>query len=209
MCRENPLRVSAQIGSIRKKHRSRKKLSSAYASPQKNHREITQTCFGLRALRKNDPKTCDVKFVAPADPRPRSEAGGGMREAAPRTRSYCTTLRKAGDMKERPVDLERTVIAHNEAAKVAEPSERPLDRPAPLVAPEHPAQHTCPDRSVACRPTSFIRFDMLTCRTGRTSWPGASRHCSCSWFWQWLPSGHSKPALRSSLSAQRDELNTP
>jgi hypothetical protein len=39
-------------------------------------------------------------------------------------------------MKERPVDLERTVIAHNESTKVAEPSERALDRPTPFVPPE-------------------------------------------------------------------------
>src|SRR6266567_4368168 len=39
-------------------------------------------------------------------------------------------------MKERPVDLQRTVIAHNEPTKVAQPSERALDRPAPFVAPE-------------------------------------------------------------------------
>jgi len=39
-------------------------------------------------------------------------------------------------MKERPIDLERTVVAHNESAKVAEPCERALDRPAPFVAPQ-------------------------------------------------------------------------
>ncbi len=42
-------------------------------------------------------------------------------------------------MKKRPVDLQRTVIAHNEPAKVAQPSERALHRPAPFVAPEDAA----------------------------------------------------------------------
>jgi hypothetical protein len=37
-------------------------------------------------------------------------------------------------MKERPVDLQRTVIAHNESAKVPEPRERAFDRPASFVA---------------------------------------------------------------------------
>ena len=40
-------------------------------------------------------------------------------------------------MKERPVDVERTVIAHDESAKVSQPSECALDRPAPSVAPQH------------------------------------------------------------------------
>ncbi len=39
-------------------------------------------------------------------------------------------------MKERPVDLQRTVIAHDESAKVSEPGEGALDRPAPFVAPQ-------------------------------------------------------------------------
>jgi hypothetical protein len=41
---------------------------------------------------------------------------------------------EAGDMKESPIDLERTVVAHNESAKVADPCERALDCPAPFVA---------------------------------------------------------------------------
>ena len=39
-------------------------------------------------------------------------------------------------MKERPIDLERAVIAHDESAKVSQPSEGALDRPAPSVAPQ-------------------------------------------------------------------------
>jgi hypothetical protein len=39
-------------------------------------------------------------------------------------------------MKERPVDLERTIIVHNESTKVSEPGEGALDRPAPFVAPQ-------------------------------------------------------------------------
>jgi hypothetical protein len=39
-------------------------------------------------------------------------------------------------MKERPVDLERTVIAHHQSPEVSQPSECALDRPAPSVAPE-------------------------------------------------------------------------
>jgi hypothetical protein len=37
-------------------------------------------------------------------------------------------------MKERPVDLQRTVIAHNESTKIPEPRERAFDRPASFVA---------------------------------------------------------------------------
>jgi hypothetical protein len=37
-------------------------------------------------------------------------------------------------MKERPVDRERAVVAHHQATEVPQPSERPLDRPAPFVA---------------------------------------------------------------------------
>jgi hypothetical protein len=39
-------------------------------------------------------------------------------------------------MKERPIDLERTVVAHNESAKVAVPCERALYGPAPFIAPQ-------------------------------------------------------------------------
>jgi len=39
-------------------------------------------------------------------------------------------------MKERPVDLQGTVIAHNESAKVLEPGKGALDRPAPFVTPQ-------------------------------------------------------------------------
>jgi hypothetical protein len=38
-------------------------------------------------------------------------------------------------MKERPVDLQRTVIAHNKSAKVPQPRERAFDRPASRLYP--------------------------------------------------------------------------
>ncbi len=57
-------------------------------------------------------------------------------------------------MKERPVDRKRAVVAHNESSEVPEPREGALDRPAPLVAPEHAAiWRRCP---VAVR---AVRYD--------------------------------------------------
>jgi len=40
-------------------------------------------------------------------------------------------------MKERSVDLERTVITHDESAEVSQPGEGALDRPVPSVAPQN------------------------------------------------------------------------
>ena len=40
-------------------------------------------------------------------------------------------------MKERPVDQEGPVVAHDQATKVSQPGERALDGPAPLVSPQH------------------------------------------------------------------------
>lgn len=37
-------------------------------------------------------------------------------------------------MKERPVDLERSVVTHYQTAEISQPSEGALDRPAPFVA---------------------------------------------------------------------------
>lgn len=42
-------------------------------------------------------------------------------------------------MKERQVYRDRAVVAHHESSEVPEPREGALDRPAPLVAPEHAA----------------------------------------------------------------------
>ncbi|SRR5579875_985044 len=42
-------------------------------------------------------------------------------------------------MKKRPVDRERTIVAHDQATEVPQPGEGALDRPASLVAPEHTA----------------------------------------------------------------------
>ncbi len=39
-------------------------------------------------------------------------------------------------MKERPVDLERTVITYDESTEIPQSSEGALDLPAPLVAPQ-------------------------------------------------------------------------
>ena len=42
-------------------------------------------------------------------------------------------------MKERPVDRERAIVTHDESAKISQPGEGTLHRPAPLVAPEDPS----------------------------------------------------------------------
>ena len=42
-------------------------------------------------------------------------------------------------MKERPIDGERAVVAHDQAAEVAEPSEGAFHDPAPPVAPQRSA----------------------------------------------------------------------
>ena len=42
-------------------------------------------------------------------------------------------------MKERPINRERTVVAHNQAAKIAEPSKGAFHRPASSVAAQHAA----------------------------------------------------------------------
>jgi len=42
-------------------------------------------------------------------------------------------------MKERPVDLERAVIAHDQAPEVSQPADGALDDPTPPVPPQRPA----------------------------------------------------------------------
>ena len=52
-------------------------------------------------------------------------------------------------MKERPVDLERMVVTHNESAEIPQPSESALHRPAPLVTSQHAP--ILPRRAMAVR----------------------------------------------------------
>jgi hypothetical protein len=63
---------------------------------------------------------------------------------------------EAGDMKERPVNCEETVVAHDQASEVPQPRVGAIDDPAPFVLPKRAAIPRCRPNAI-----SLVRTDQF------------------------------------------------